>query len=44
VSAWERRADALRTSDAACRTLIDAHNQLSDSVRGVLEAFGGKGP
>ncbi|HSG08266.1 MAG TPA: hypothetical protein VLA36_07905 [Longimicrobiales bacterium] len=38
VAAWELRADRLRTSDAACRTLIEAHNSLSDSVRGVLQA------
>lgn len=41
VAAWERRARALRTSDAACRTLIEAHNALSDSVRGVLEGKAG---
>ena len=38
VAAWERRADELRASDATCRTLIQVHNALSDSVRGVLEA------
>lgn len=37
VAVWERRAEGLRTSDAACRTLIERHNALSDSVRGVLE-------
>jgi hypothetical protein len=41
VAAWERRADRLRVSDAACRTLIETHNALSDSVRGVLEAMEG---
>lgn len=38
VAAWERRAERLRTSDAMCRVLIEAHNELSDSVRGVLQA------
>jgi hypothetical protein len=38
VAAWERRAEGLRTSDAACRALIERHNALSDSVRGVLRA------
>jgi hypothetical protein len=40
VAAWERRADELRASDATCRTLIEVHNQLSDSVRKVLEERG----
>jgi len=38
VAAWERRADRLRASDTACRSLIEVHNTLSDSVRGVLKA------
>ena len=33
VAAWESRADALRASEAACRTLVEAHNVLSDSLR-----------
>jgi hypothetical protein len=43
VAAWERRADGLRASDAACRALIERHNGLSDSVRGVLEQMGAGG-
>lgn len=38
VAAWQSRVDDLRASDATCRSLIEAHNTLSDSVRGVLEA------
>ncbi|HKJ02672.1 MAG TPA: hypothetical protein VJ997_09460 [Longimicrobiales bacterium] len=44
VAAWERRAEQLRASDAVCRTLIEAHNTLSDSVRGVLESMERKAP
>lgn len=43
VAAWERRARALRTSDAACRTLIEAHNALSDSVREVFQEKSAEG-
>ena len=43
VAAWERRAEGLRTSDVACRALIEEHNALSDSVRGVLEDMAEKG-
>jgi len=44
VTVWEVRAEALRTSDATCRALIEAHNALSDSVRGVLDARGRDAP
>ena len=40
VAAWEDRAGRLRASEAACRTTIEDHNRLSDSLRAVLDAAG----
>ena len=40
VAAWEERAGRLRTSEVACRTTIEDHNRLSDSLRAVLDAEG----
>jgi hypothetical protein len=37
VDAWELLAENLRAEEAACRTLIEAHNRLGDSIRGLAE-------
>jgi len=36
VPAWRERADTLQTRWAECRTLIEDHNELADSVRTLL--------
>ena len=33
VENWQPRADSLKVSEARCRTLVEAHNQLGDSIR-----------
>lgn len=33
VEIWQSRADSLQASDARCRTLVEAHNALRDSIR-----------
>lgn len=33
VEAWQSRADSLRAMEAACRALVEAHNELGDSIR-----------
>jgi hypothetical protein len=38
VAVWQDRADSLQTSEATCRSLIEWHNLLSDSLRGRLQA------
>jgi hypothetical protein len=33
VSAWETRSERLRTAEASCRSVIESHNALSDSIQ-----------
>lgn len=40
VAAWEGRAERLRTAEAACRSTIERHNALQDSLRAVLDEAG----
>ncbi len=40
VTVWRARATGLRATEAACRTFIEGHNVLADSLRGRLEAEG----
>ncbi len=46
MDVWEARADSLRATEAVCRTLVERHNELTDSFRARLleEGFmGGNG-
>ena len=36
VSSWETRSERLRTSEASCRSVIERHNALSDSIQQFL--------
>jgi hypothetical protein len=40
VATWRARADSLRSTETACRSLVAAHNLLTDSLRERLEAEG----
>ncbi len=37
VTGWESSADSLRATEAACRSTIEVHNSLADSVRESLD-------
>ena len=37
VESWQPRADNIQASEARCRALVEAHNQLGDSIRRVRE-------
>lgn len=39
VEAWQARADSLQANDAMCRLLIEAHNEMGDSIRRIQEAW-----
>lgn len=40
VEGWEGRVDALREERTECVEIVERHNQLSDSLRGILEGLG----
>ena len=40
VAVWRGRAAGLRATEAACRTFIEGHNALADSLRRRLDAEG----
>jgi len=40
VAAWETRSERLRTAEASCRSVIEGHNALSDSIQEVLRGAG----
>ncbi|MDX1566954.1 MAG: hypothetical protein R3223_04075 [Longimicrobiales bacterium] len=40
VERWEERADNLRRQREACVEIVESHNELSDSLRGILEELG----
>jgi hypothetical protein len=40
VAAWEVRERRLRTAEVSCRSTIEEHNELSDSLQGILESAG----
>lgn len=40
VERWQERAEALRRQREACVDVVETHNELSDSLRGVLEELG----
>jgi len=40
VAAWETRSERLRAAEASCRSIIENHNALSDSIQDVLNAAG----
>lgn len=44
VAAWDARTAELRENEAACRTLVEDHNALSDSLRRRLIAEGTEVP
>lgn len=37
VPVWRERADSLRARSARCRTLVEHHNLLADSLRPLIE-------
>jgi len=39
VDTWQQRADSLQASEARCRTLVEAHNHLGDSIRRLREGM-----
>ena len=39
VEAWQARADSLQANDSMCRLLVEAHNELGDSIRRIQEAW-----
>lgn len=41
VKGWQSRADSLQASEARCRTFVEAHNQLADSIRRLQEEWRG---
>lgn len=40
VATWETRSERLRTAEAACRTVIEHHNAVSDSIQRTLLGTG----
>jgi len=40
VEDWRSRADTLQAMEARCRSLVEAHNQLGDSIRRWQDAQG----
>lgn len=40
VEGWQDRAEALRGEREECVEIVEAHNELSDSLRGVLVEIG----
>ena len=40
VAVWEGRERRLRSAEVSCRSTIEAHNALSDSLQAVLSAAG----
>ena len=40
VAAWDVRSERLITQDASCRSVIEEHNALSDSIQALLEEAG----
>lgn len=40
VEAWEERAENLRRQREACVDIVESHNELSDSLRGILREMG----
>ena len=40
VASWEVRSERLRSAEAACRTVIEEHNALSDSIQAILRVEG----
>ena len=39
VPSWEARADSLRAHWAACRSLVQEHNLMTDSVQRAVQAL-----
>lgn len=44
VEGWDARVDALREERTSCVEIVERHNQLSDSLRGILEELGRMAP
>lgn len=40
VSSWETRSERLRVAEASCRSMIERHNALSDSIQVALRDAG----
>lgn len=40
VERWEMRAENLRRQREACVVIVETHNELSDSLRGILQELG----
>lgn len=43
VTAWETRSERLRTAEASCRSVIERHNSVSDSIQQLLRNAGIEG-
>ena len=41
VDVWQGRVDSLQLKEAACRALVEAHNNLGDSIRRRREEWSG---
>ena len=41
VDVWQGRVDSLQIKEAACRALVEAHNNLGDSIRRRREEWSG---
>ena len=40
VASWEARSERLQTAETSCRSVIEEHNALSDSIQSRLEGAG----
>jgi hypothetical protein len=40
VATWETRSERLRSAEASCRSVIEHHNAVSDSIQDVLHDAG----
>jgi len=40
VAAWDVRSERLLAAEAACRAVIQEHNELSDSIQAILAGLG----
>lgn len=39
VERWQNQADTLQAREARCRALVEAHNELGDSIRAIQERW-----
>lgn len=43
VGTWRSRADGLQANEARCRALVEAHNHLGDSIKGIQAEWRNEG-